>query len=136
MTVTTDTTGTSKQKTNNAFIERILFFPMNSRVPSTVMYSCWLQDAESRWSATPHKTEKKKKKTSDLLRCRDCVGESGSLTANPSESHLCFSPPHLRPFSSSLVPRPPPVKELCRGSGEGGETEGTFSSGCFLWFRV
>lgn len=70
------------------------------------------------------------------------MGESGSLTANPSESHLCFSPPHLRPFSSTLVPHPPPVKEPRRGrgkeegSGEGVETEGTFSSGCFLWFRV
>ena len=79
------------------------------------------------------------------FRCCDCVGESGSLSTNPSESHLCFSLAHLWPFSSSLVPNLLPVKSW-RGEGVGGwmkrerewererEREGTFSSGCFLWF--
>lgn len=70
------------------------------------------------------------------LRCCDCVGESGSLSANPSESHLCFSLTHLWPFSSSLGPNPLPVRSWGGEGGGVGERERAFSSGCFLWFWV
>lgn len=38
-----------------------------------------------------------------FLALRLC-GRAESLSTNPSESHLCFSPTHFWPFSSSLLP--------------------------------
>jgi len=65
-----------------------------------------------------------------LLRCCDCVGEAGSLSANPSESHLCFSLNHLWPFSSSLVPNPLLVRSWGGEMGERGVWE---RGNVFLW---
>lgn len=63
------------------------------------------------------------------FRCSYCVGESGSLSVNPFESHLCFSLTHLWPFSSSPVPNSLPVRSG-RGKGEAGGGE---RGNIFLW---
>lgn len=65
------------------------------------------------------------------FRCCDCVGESESLSANPSESHLCFSPADLWPFSSSLLPNSAPVRSW-GGTGEAGRGRRKRGN-IFLW---
>lgn len=59
------------------------------------------------------------------------MGESKSLSANPSESHLCFSPAHLWPFSSSLLPNSVSVRSW-GGTGEAGRGRRKRGN-IFLW---
>lgn len=59
------------------------------------------------------------------------MGESESLSANPSESHLCFSPAHLWPFSSSLLPNSMSVRSW-GGTGEAGRGRRKRGN-IFLW---
>lgn len=59
------------------------------------------------------------------------MGESESLSANPSESHLCFSPANLWPFSSSLLPNSVSVRSW-GGTGEAGRGRRKRGN-IFLW---
>lgn len=65
-----------------------------------------------------------------FLALRLC-GRAESLSAHPSESHLCFSPTHLWPFSSSLLQNSVSVRS-CGGTWEAGRGRRKRGN-IFLW---